>query len=95
MSLKKRVFSCVLQSEDTKGVGEEIEIDARRSCNELVLSIVRTNKSPQKELEIDANSEICRSQNSVILGDYGITLTFKSKEEAVEFRKYTDFRYVI
>lgn len=93
MSLKKRVFSCVLEYDDeTKGESESVEIDARRSCNECILSVVRTNKSPQKEIELDADSEVCRKGNQIILGDYGLTLKFKEKDQATEFRKYADFR---
>ena len=93
MSLKKRVFSCVLVYDDeTKGNSEQVEIDARRSCNDCILSVVRTNKSPQKELELDEDSEVCRNNKNIILGDYGLTLKFKTKDEAQEFRKYTDFR---
>ena len=69
-----------------------MEIDARRSCNDLVLSVVRRNKSPQKELELDEDSEVCRSGKDVVLGDFGLKLKFKTEEAAKEFRRYTDFR---
>ena len=75
-----------------KGESESVEIDARRSCNECILSVVRTNKSPEKEIELDQDSEICRKGNQIILGDFGLTLKFKEKEQATEFRKYADFR---
>jgi hypothetical protein len=94
MSLKKQVFSCVLTKDDTtKGAeSEQVEIDARRSSNDLILSVVRTNKSPEKELEIDEGSEVCRKGKQIILGDYGLTLNFKTEEMAKDFRRFTDFR---
>ena len=78
---------------ESEGSAEEVEIDARRSCNDLILSVVRRNQSPQKELELDEDSEVCRSGKDVVLGDFKLKLKFKTEDEAKEFRRYTDFRF--
>ncbi|CBY24231.1 unnamed protein product [Oikopleura dioica] len=90
MSLKKRAFKCSVRNDD--GELEKIEVDGEKGQTECTLSIVRTNKTPQKEIVLNGRSEVCRCGRKVIIGDVDLTMEFESEEKAKLFRQFVDFR---
>jgi len=92
MSLKKGVFRCECIYSDKSKDPVPIEIDVERVNNVVNLSLVITNKSPEKEIEISEESEVCRAGKDIILGDHGLTFRFTTDDDAKDLRKFLDFR---
>jgi len=92
MSLKKDVFRCTVVYDHEQKESAPIEIDAKRVNNTVILSLVITNQTPEKEIELTEESEVCRKREDVILGDHALTFKFETEERAKSFRKFIDFR---
>merc|ERR1719462_195856 len=92
MSLKKDVFRCTVVYDQDAKESAPIEIDAKRVNNTVTLSLVITNQTPEKEIELTEESEVCRKREDVILGDHALTFKFETEEQAKSFRKFIDFR---